>query len=309
MRQQDHLRSGCNFNTDGLIIRQRSLVDFSIVNNGQLANHIIVRQDKEDSMAQPRSSSAADMRRSFGYREIGDGEKQPLVNDVFNRVARRYDIMNDLMSGGLHRLWKDALVARLAPPRHPKSRWQALDIAGGTGDIAQRIIRMTHGNVHVTVFDINSEMLSVGRDRAEKSGISGALDFVEGNAEQLPFATQSFDACTIAFGIRNVPDIATALSETYRVLRFGGQFLCLEFSAVNMPYLEQIYDQWSMNAIPAIGRIVTGEPDPYRYLVESVRRFPDQNRFCEIIRSAGFSRVGFRNFSGGIAALHWGWKL
>jgi demethylmenaquinone methyltransferase / 2-methoxy-6-polyprenyl-1,4-benzoquinol methylase len=260
-------------------------------------------------MAQARSIDSEGMRRSFGFREVGEGEKQPLVDAVFDRVARRYDIMNDLMSAGMHRLWKDALVARLAPPRHPASRWRSLDIAGGTGDIAQRIVRLSDRQAQVVILDINESMLTVGRARAVRNDTADNLAFVRANAEQLPFADHSFNACTIAFGIRNVPDIATALNEAFRVLKHGGQFLCLEFGAVETSALERLYERWSNNAIPAIGRLVAGDAEPYRYLVESVRRFPRQSRFCEMIGEAGFRRANYRNFSGGIAALYWGWKL
>lgn len=256
-----------------------------------------------------RIEHVAELARSYGYRQVGEGEKQPLVNSVFDRVASRYDIMNDLMSGGLHRLWKDALVARLSPPSGGRQSWSSIDVAGGTGDIALRIAAASRGHADVTVVDINTAMLEVGRERANRSPWQGNLAFVEGNAEKLDFLDASFDAYTIAFGIRNVPDINAALGEAFRVLRYGGQFLCLEFSQVDMAVLDRLYDFWSNEAIPRIGQAVAGDGEPYRYLVESVRRFPGQERFCEIIRNAGFERVGYRNLSGGIAALHWGWKL
>jgi demethylmenaquinone methyltransferase/2-methoxy-6-polyprenyl-1,4-benzoquinol methylase len=182
-------------------------------------------------------------------------------------------------------------------------------VAGGTGDIAFRIIEASQRNAHATVLDINGSMLQVGRERAEKKGLLPHLDFVEANAEELPFADATFDAYTIAFGIRNVPRIDVALSEAFRVLRPGGRLLCLEFSDVDMPLLDRIYDAWSFNAIPKIGQMVTGDGEPYAYLVESIRKFPDQNNFARMIGKAGFERVGFRNYSGGIAALHSGWKL
>ena len=258
-----------------------------------------------------RAARAEDMRNSFGFRKVGDGEKQALVDDVFHKVARRYDVMNDLMSGGMHRLWKDAMVARLAPPRkNPAGRqWRSLDVAGGTGDIAMRIVEASGRSAHVTVLDINGSMLAVGAERAEKRGLSPWLDFVEANAEELPFGDGEFDAYTIAFGIRNVPQIDKALSEAFRVLRHGGRLLCLEFSEVDVPVLDRIYDQWSMHAIPRIGQAVAGDGEPYRYLVESVRKFPNQQRFAAMIRDAGFSRVDFTNMTGGVAALHSGWKL
>jgi demethylmenaquinone methyltransferase/2-methoxy-6-polyprenyl-1,4-benzoquinol methylase len=215
--------------------------------------------------------------------------------------------MNDLMSGGLHRAWKDAMVTRLNPPRRPG--WRSLDVAGGTGDVAMRIVDRSRGNAHVTVLDINGSMLGVGRERAARRKLLDNLDFVEANAEALPFRDRSFDAYTIAFGIRNVPRIDKALSEAHRVLKHGGQFLCLEFSQVEMPLLERIYDLWSERAIPRIGDLVAGDGEPYRYLVESIRKFPNQERFSGFIRDAGFAQVGYRNFTGGVAALHWGIKL
>jgi demethylmenaquinone methyltransferase/2-methoxy-6-polyprenyl-1,4-benzoquinol methylase len=247
------------------------------------------------------------METSYGFRQVGAGEKQPLVNEVFHKVANRYDLMNDLMSAGMHRVWKDAMIAWLNPPKRPG--WKVLDVAGGTGDIAFRIIEASQRNAHATVLDINGSMLQVGRERAEKKGLLPHLDFVEANAEELPFADATFDAYTIAFGIRNVPRIDVALSEAFRVLRPGGRLLCLEFSDVDMPLLDRIYDAWSFNAIPKIGQMVTGDGEPYAYLVESIRKFPDQNNFARMIGKAGFERVGFRNYSGGIAALHSGWKL
>lgn len=247
------------------------------------------------------------METAYGFRQVGEGEKQPLVNAVFDRVANRYDMMNDLMSGGLHRLWKDALVAWLNPPR--RAGWTSLDVAGGTGDIATRIVEASSREAFVTVLDINAAMLEVGRQRAEKAGLAGRLDFVEANAEALPFGDDTFDAYTIAFGIRNVPRIDVALAEAYRVLKPGGRFLCLEFSAVDTPFLEKAYEAWSFRAIPRIGRLVTGDAEPYSYLVESIRKFPDQPSFAAMIRDAGFDRATWRNYSGGIAALHSGWKL
>jgi demethylmenaquinone methyltransferase / 2-methoxy-6-polyprenyl-1,4-benzoquinol methylase len=258
-------------------------------------------------MSEQRSTAAQDMETSYGFRTVQAGEKQSLVNDVFHKVAERYDLMNDLMSGGLHRLWKDGLVAWLNPPR--RAGWKVLDVAGGTGDIAFRIIDASQRHAHATVLDINGSMLAVGRERAEKRGLSANTDFVEANAEELPFADETFDAYTIAFGIRNVPRIETALAEAFRVLKPGGRFLCLEFSEVDLPFLEKVYESWSFKAIPQIGKMVTGDAEPYSYLVESIRKFPNQRRFAEMIGKAGFGRVDFRNYTGGIAALHSGWKL
>ncbi|NGN44074.1 bifunctional demethylmenaquinone methyltransferase/2-methoxy-6-polyprenyl-1,4-benzoquinol methylase UbiE [Mesorhizobium sp. CGMCC 1.15528] len=258
-------------------------------------------------MSEHRTTAAGGMETSYGFKEVGHGDKQSLVNDVFHRVASRYDLMNDLMSGGLHRLWKDGLVSWLNPPKRPG--WKVLDVAGGTGDVAFRIIDASQGQAHATVLDINGSMLGVGKERAEKRGLAANTDFVEANAEELPFADETFDAYTIAFGIRNVPRIDVALSEAFRVLKPGGRFLCLEFSEVDMPVLDKVYEAWSFNAIPRIGQVVTGDGEPYAYLVESIRKFPNQANFAAMITRAGFGRVSFRNYSGGIAALHSGWKL
>ncbi|MCF6320834.1 MAG: bifunctional demethylmenaquinone methyltransferase/2-methoxy-6-polyprenyl-1,4-benzoquinol methylase UbiE [Rhizobiaceae bacterium] len=246
---------------------------------------------------------------SYGYHNVAEGEKQPLVDEVFHKVASRYDVMNDLMSGGMHRLWKAAMVAALAPPKSPAANWQCLDVAGGTGDIAFRIVEASRGAAKATVYDINSSMLEVGGQRAQKRGLEAQVDFVEGNAEKLPFADNLFDAYTIAFGIRNVPDINKALSEACRVLKPGGRFLCLEFSQVEMPILDKIYDQWSERIIPKIGAVVTGDEEPYQYLIQSVRKFPNQQTFASMISKAGFEKVTFRNYTGGIAVLHSGWKI
>jgi demethylmenaquinone methyltransferase/2-methoxy-6-polyprenyl-1,4-benzoquinol methylase len=258
-------------------------------------------------MPEHRTTAHGGMEQSFGFRTVEPGTKQPLVDEVFHKVAKRYDLMNDIMSAGMHRIWKDAMVASLNPPK--KAGWTALDVAGGTGDIAFRIVEASQRAAHVTVLDINGSMLSVGQERAQKRGIADALAFVEANAEELPFEDERFDAYTIAFGIRNVPRISVALSEAYRVLKPGGRFLCLEFSEVEMPLLDRAYEAWSFNAIPAIGRVVAGDGEPYRYLVESIAKFPRQPEFAAMIEAAGFERVSFRNFTGGIAALHSGWKL
>jgi len=243
----------------------------------------------------------------YGFRTVPLGDKQRLVDDVFASVARRYDLMNDLMSGGLHRLWKDALVSRLAPPRSGKRPWSVLDVAGGTGDVATRILERSNGHARATVADINGEMLAVGRERAAKRGLP--IAFVEANAEALPFPDASFDAYTIAFGIRNVPRRELALAEAYRVLKPGGRFLCLEFSAVDVPGLDRIYDLYSFKVIPWLGARVAGDAESYRYLVESIREFPNPDRFAALIGRAGFERVDHRLYSGGIAALHSGYKL
>lgn len=253
-------------------------------------------------------SQAPDNSTHFGYREVSPGEKQGLVNEVFHNVAKRYDLMNDLMSGGLHRVWKNLMVETLNPPRS-ETAFRMLDVAGGTGDISFRAAKAAGPHFHSTVCDINTDMLAVGRERAQTQGLADRVDFVEGNAEALAFADKSFDAYTIAFGIRNVPQIPLALREAYRVLKPGARFLCLEFSSVTMPGLDKIYDIFSFNVIPQIGKAVTGDAESYRYLVESIRQFPKPDSFAEMIRESGFSRVSHEIFSGGIVALHSGWRL
>jgi demethylmenaquinone methyltransferase / 2-methoxy-6-polyprenyl-1,4-benzoquinol methylase len=244
----------------------------------------------------------------FGFRTVGLEDKQAMVDQVFDRVASRYDLMNDLMSAGLHRLWKDALTTALNPPRSDRS-FSALDVAGGTGDIAFRIAGMGGAGTRVTVCDINEEMLAVGRERAHACGLDGRVNFVTGNAESLPFPDRDFDACAIAFGIRNVPRIDAALCEFHRVLKPGGRFLCLEFSTVDMPVFDAVYDFYSFNVIPALGRAVVGDANSYRYLVESIRRFPKPKAFADMIAAAGFRQVSHRLLTGGVVALHSGWRL
>lgn len=258
-------------------------------------------------MVASRTSADGGMETSYGFRDVAEGEKQGLVNDVFHKVAKRYDIMNDVMSAGMHRVWKDAMIAALNPRRD--SSYKTLDVAGGTGDIAFRIIEASRRQAHATVLDINGSMLGVGRERAEKKGLAENLTFVEANAEELPFEANTFDAYTIAFGIRNVPRIDLALSEAYRVLKRGGRLLVLEFSEVQMPLLDRFYDEWSFKAIPRFGKMITGEAEPYQYLVESIRKFPNQADFAAMIAKAGFAKVSFTNYTGGIAALHSGWKI
>jgi demethylmenaquinone methyltransferase/2-methoxy-6-polyprenyl-1,4-benzoquinol methylase len=257
-------------------------------------------------------------RTDFGFREVPLADKQGLVDGVFESVARRYDLMNDLMSGGLHRAWKDVLVTAVNPPpkgRHGRLNEKAersfslLDVAGGTGDIAMRVVEAGGAGTRAIVADINQAMLAVGRERAEKRGLDGIVQFAEGNAEALPFADNSFDAVTIAFGIRNVPRIPQALGEAHRVLRIGGRFLCLEFSSVDMPGLDALYDLYSFRLIPLLGRVVTDDEEAYRYLVESIRRFPKPQAFAGMIEAAGFRRVSYRPITGGVVALHSGWRL
>ena len=259
-------------------------------------------------MSQSRVTGAEAMETAYGFETVGGGaEKQEKVNAVFHRVAERYDLMNDLMSGGMHRAWKAAMVAWLSPPHRPEYRF--VDVAGGTGDIAFRIVEATRRRAQGSVVDINASMLGVGAERAIKRKLGENLAFIEGNAEELPLPDNHFDAYTIAFGIRNVPKIGKALEEAYRVLKPGGRFLCLEFSEVELPILDRIYDAWSFRAIPKIGEMVAKDRESYEYLVESIRRFPNQTTFAATIRQAGFERVAYRNLSGGIAAIHSGWKL
>ena len=244
----------------------------------------------------------------FGYQHVDETEKARKVAGVFDSVAPNYDLMNDLMSVGLHRVWKELMINALNPPRS-NTPFALLDVAGGTGDVAFRAAKAAGMGFRATVCDINSDMLNVGRGRAAARHLDDRVSFVEGNAEALAFPDRSFDAYTIAFGIRNVPRIDLALAEAYRVLKPGGRFLCLEFSTVDVPGLDRIYDLFSFKVIPPLGRAVTGDADSYQYLVESIRKFPKPGAFAEMIRSAGFSRVTWQSLSGGIVALHSGWRL
>jgi len=244
----------------------------------------------------------------FGFRDVPVEDKQTLVNDVFHSVARRYDLMNDLMSAGLHRVWKDIMVNTLNPPK-TDAPFALLDVAGGTGDVAFRAAKAAGQGFRATVFDINLDMLNVGRARAAARHLDDRVVFVDGNAESLSFPDRTFDGYTIAFGIRNVPRIDLALAEAFRVLRPGGRFLCLEFSTVDVPGLDRLYELFSFNVIPQLGRAVTGDAESYQYLVESIRKFPKANAFADMIRAAGFSRVNWQVLSGGIVALHSGWRL
>jgi demethylmenaquinone methyltransferase/2-methoxy-6-polyprenyl-1,4-benzoquinol methylase len=241
----------------------------------------------------------------FGYETVAEADKAGRVHGVFASVARRYDLMNDAMSLGVHRLWKDAMLDWLAP-------WPGmtlLDVAGGTGDIAFRFLARVGGQGHATVLDASEDMLAAGRERREAARYPGALDLVAGDAMALPFPDAGFDAYTISFGIRNVTRIEDALAEAYRVLRPGGRFVALEFSQVPEPALRWLYDRYSFNVIPALGDLVVGDRASYRYLVESIRRFPDQEAFRDLIAAAGFGQVRYRNLSMGVAALHSAWKL
>jgi demethylmenaquinone methyltransferase / 2-methoxy-6-polyprenyl-1,4-benzoquinol methylase len=244
----------------------------------------------------------------FGFRAVPLEDKQRLVDDVFHKVARRYDLMNDLMSAGLHRAWKDALISKLRPPKSDRP-FRLLDVAGGTGDIAMRALAAGGTGAHATVADVNIDMLAVGRERAAKARLDERIEFIQANAEALPFPAGGFDAVTIAFGIRNVPRIETALAEMRRVLRPGGHFLCLEFSSVDVPGLDALYELYSFKVLPEIGRMVAGDAEAYRYLAESIRRFPRPDVFADLMRAAGFGRVTWNPLTGGIVAIHSGWRL
>lgn len=241
----------------------------------------------------------------FGFRRVAAGDKARLVAGVFASVAGRYDLMNDLMSGGVHRLWKSYLIDRL----DPRPGQTLIDIAGGTGDIAARFLARAGETAHILVCDISEPMVRRGRDRALDHGIVAGIDWVVGDAERLPFADASADRCTIAFGLRNVTRIAAALGEARRVLKPGGRFLCLEFSRVVLPLLARAYDLYSFAVLPRLGQVVTGDGAAYRYLVESIRRFPPQDELAQLMAAAGLERVSYRNLTGGIAAVHSGWRL
>jgi demethylmenaquinone methyltransferase/2-methoxy-6-polyprenyl-1,4-benzoquinol methylase len=238
---------------------------------------------------------------SFGYEEVAPEEKTRRVGDVFASVASRYDLMNDAMSGGMHRLWKDRFVRRVKP----RPGEEILDMAGGTGDIA---FRMAAHGASITVADINPAMLEVGMGRAQQRGIDG-LVWTEANAETLHFPDRFFDAYTIAFGIRNVTDIPKALREAHRVLRRGGRFFCLEFSTTQWPGFAEIYDAYSHKLVPKLGKLLADDEDSYRYLIESIRRFPDMPTFERMIGEAGFVRTKVEPLLGGLVAIHSGWKI
>jgi demethylmenaquinone methyltransferase/2-methoxy-6-polyprenyl-1,4-benzoquinol methylase len=257
----------------------------------------------QDIIMTSDETTNGDSETSFGFGRVATHRKQKLVDDVFDAVADRYDLMNDLMSMGLHREWKDLFVSLVRPSSMKPSRH--IDVAGGTGDIAARIARSGTAETDVVVVDINERMLQAGRARTE----AARMPAVAANAEALPFGQASFDTYTIAFGIRNVPRIDRALSEAFRVLKYGGRFLCLEFSTVDLPVLNRLYDAYSFRILPALGERVTGAAEPYRYLAESIRTFPAPAEFERRIASAGFERTTVRLLSGGIVAIHMGWKL
>lgn len=241
----------------------------------------------------------------FGFSTVPLKEKQSLVDEVFHSVAAKYDLMNDVMSLGQHRIWKDALVGEL----NPRGAWRHLDMAGGTGDVAFRIARRAGPAARVIVSDINQSMLDVGERRAAEQHLAEQVSFKQANAESLPFDSDSFDGYTIAFGIRNVPRRDVALREAYRVLKRGGRFLCLEFSHVDVPLLDKVYESYSFKLIPALGGMIAGDSASYRYLVESISKFPSAESFKGQIADAGFSRTSFTKLSGGIVAIHSGWKI
>ncbi len=240
----------------------------------------------------------------FGFQDVPEAEKAGMVHGVFSRVASKYDLMNDLMSGGVHRLWKDAMMDWLAP----RSGQRLLDVAGGTGDVAFRFLKRASGATAV-VCDLTEPMLIEGRKRAEAERQADRLDWVVGDAMALPFADNSFDVYTISFGIRNVTRIGDALTEAYRVLKPGGRLMVLEFSRIPNDLMQKAYDLYSFNVIPAMGQVVAGDRESYQYLVESIRKFPDQETFASMISTAGFGQVKYRNLTMGVAALHSGWKL
>jgi demethylmenaquinone methyltransferase/2-methoxy-6-polyprenyl-1,4-benzoquinol methylase len=249
----------------------------------------------------PLLEAAAMDKVSFGFEEVAPDEKTRRIGGVFARVAPRYDLMNDLMSGGMHRLWKNRFVRRVKPRKGEA----ILDMAGGTGDVA---FRLAASGARVTVADISREMLDIGIERAHRQGAEG-LVWEQQNAEALTFAERSFDAYTIAFGIRNVTDVERALEEAHRVLRTGGRFFCLEFSTTAWPGFARLYDAYSMNVVPRIGKAVARDEESYRYLVESIRRFPGMERFKAMIAAAGFVQVRAEPILGGLVAIHSGWKI
>ena len=240
----------------------------------------------------------------FGFRDVAEDDKAGMVHGVFTNVASKYDIMNDVMSMGIHRLWKDALMDWLVP----RDGQRLLDVAGGTGDVAFRFLGRAPG-ASATVLDMTESMLIEGQKRAEAEQMADKLDWIVGDAMALPFEDNSFDRYTISFGIRNVTRIPDALAEAFRVLRPGGRLMVLEFSQLPNDGLQRLYDLYSFNVIPRMGQLIAGDRDSYQYLVESIRRFPDQETFADMIRAAGFEQVSYRNLSMGIAALHSGWKI
>jgi demethylmenaquinone methyltransferase/2-methoxy-6-polyprenyl-1,4-benzoquinol methylase len=250
-------------------------------------------------------SGEAPEARWFGFREVDPNAKAPMVRQVFDSVATNYDVMNDLMSGGVHRLWKSTLIEMIKP----RPGMTLLDVAGGTGDISFRFLDAAGGGANAFVCDINEQMILVGRDRAIDRGVLDGVDWIVGDAEKVPLKSRSVDVYTIAFGLRNVTRIDAALAEARRVLKPGGRFFCLEFSRVVLPVLRDIYDQYSFTVLPRLGQMVAGDREAYQYLVESIRQFPDQESLVGRIEAAGFGQVRYRNLTGGVAAIHSGWRL
>ncbi len=240
----------------------------------------------------------------FGFQTVDEDQKAGMVHGVFTNVASKYDVMNDAMSFGIHRIWKDAMMDWLAP----RSGAKLLDVAGGTGDVSFRFLNRAPG-AHATVLDMTESMLIAGRQRAEAGQMAESLDWVVGDAMALPFEANTFDVYTISFGIRNVTRIPDALSEAYRVLKPGGRLMVLEFNQIPNDLMQKVYDLYSFNIIPKMGKLIANDADSYQYLVESIRKFPDQETFAGMIRTAGFENVSYRNLSMGIAALHSGWKI
>jgi len=249
-------------------------------------------------------TDSPDQTTHFGNETVREADKAGRVRGVFTSVASRYDIMNDVMSGGIHRIWKDAMMDWLAP----RAGQKLLDVAGGTGDVAFRFLKRA-GTGHATVLDLTEGMLVAGRKRAEAERLATSLDWVVGDAMALPFDDNVFDVYTISFGIRNVTRPQEALAEAYRVLRPGGRLMVLEFSQLPNAMLQKAYDLYSFNVIPRMGQVIAGDRDSYQYLVESIRKFPDQETFLGMLRAAGFGNAKYRNLTLGVAALHSGWKL
>ena len=253
--------------------------------------------------AQNTLDSSPNAQVDFGYQNVALSQKQELVNSVFDSVASSYDIMNDLMSIGIHRLWKEALLDWMAP----RPNQILADLAGGTGDVSLKFLE--RGGQFAHVIDINEQMLAAGRKRKVMNKFQERLNWLAGDAQDIPLADNSVDRVTIAFGLRNVPDRIKALNQIVRILKPGGRFCCLEFSHVKNPILSSVYDGWSFNILPKLGQLVAGEAQPYQYLVESIRRFPSEAELCSMMADTGMAQIKVRNLSGGIAAIHSGWKL
>ena len=253
--------------------------------------------------AQNNLDSLPNAQVDFGYQNVALSQKQELVNSVFDSVASSYDIMNDLMSIGIHRLWKEALLDWMAP----RPNQILADLAGGTGDVSLKFLE--RGGQFAHVIDINEQMLAAGRKRKVMNKFQERLNWLAGDAQDIPLADNSVDRVIIAFGLRNVPDRMKALNQIVRILKPGGRFCCLEFSHVKNPILSSVYDGWSFNILPKIGQLVAGEAQPYQYLVESIRRFPSEAELCSMMADTGMAQIKVRNLSGGIAAIHSGWKL